>query len=447
MFWHDRNGTALLTKRGMHVMAPVVLFFWACGAAALIRGPNYDDIRALAMGNASVAVTTDRTAIFHNPAGLSLLRDKVEFSVTPVVASMHGNVVKLFNAMKDQGSKLNSLGAIDQDFIDMVNDLDGEWYSVNYLPEVTVAGKNIGFGFYSVWPVTARIEGGHLIPKLGIKGQRDLVFTWAVGIPLQHEDHYMGISMEYVQRTPVEETITTYTETFDYFKSFKSRPFSVLGDFSSIQHGVSFDIGFMHNFGGFRLAHDVKDIFGVIGGELVVPPQVDVGCSYFFPQMEKVPFIDNLILAMEFSDVFGLEPDTEKYEQFWKKTHLGFEIDMRYVALRAGLNQGYATAGVGLRVGTVWLDYVFFTEEVGYYAGQSPDSRHVLGIGFGFKVKAKESDVAVEVPQVPAAKESDVAAEVPQVPAAKESDVAAEVPQVPAAAEPVETGAESLGTE
>ncbi|MBD3391462.1 MAG: hypothetical protein GF418_05385 [Chitinivibrionales bacterium] len=354
------------------------------------RGPNYDGVRSMGMGNTTVAVTTDRTAVFHNPAGLGLLKDKVDISVSPLVASADGEFVRLIKALTEQGHKLSDIALIDSTLIDTINALDGYWMGVQYIPEFTVAKKNLGFGMYTVWPVGLRVESGHFIPKLAVRGERDLVFTWAVGVPLRHDNHHFGISLEYVQRTPVEETVATYSETFILTDDIKKRPLGVLGDFANTQRGASFDIGFMHDWSGFRLAWDIKDIFGVVGGDIVFPPQLDVGCAYFFPQLEEVRAIRNLIVAMEFSDLVGFDSRSGRYEQFAKKVHLGAELDMHYVALRLGLSQGYPTAGIGLNLGMASLDYVYFTEEMGYFAGQLPRSMHVLSLSFGLRVAPRE---------------------------------------------------------
>lgn len=377
----------------------LIVVFWLGYAG--IKGPNYNSIRSMGMGNTTVAVTTDRTAIFHNPAGLSLLKDKIDVSISPLVVSIDGKLLTLINAMKEQGWKLGDLDNIDSDFIDMLNRLDGEWVGVEYIPEMTVAAKNIGFGMYAVFPVNVRLESGHFIPKLGLRGQRDIVFTLAVGVPLPRKNTHLGISVEYLQRTPLEETITTYSETFLLFDKIAGiKALGIVGDYAEVQHGVSFDVGLMHNFKGFRIAYDVKDLLGVIDGEIVAPPQVDLGCSYFFPQMEKVKFIDNLILALEFSDIFGLEPVSGKYEHPGKKLHAGAELDLHYVALRLGINQGYPTAGLGIRLGFFCLDYVFFMKETGYYPGQLPNKKHVLSLGVGFKVKRQKRENETMKPSI-----------------------------------------------
>lgn len=356
-------------------------------AVAGIKGPQYYDMRSMGMGNTTVAVTTDRSALFHNPAGLSLIKEKVDISFSPLTFSIDGKFFELIDIMAKEGGKLTNLSNIDSSFINTINAYDGEWVGVEYTPEVTIAAKNIGFGIYSTWPVGVRLESGHLIPKLGIRGQRDLVFCWAVGVPLKVKNTHCGVSIEYVQRTPVSERITKYSETFILFDKFKSHPLTILNDLEEVKHGVSFDVGMMHNFRGFRIAYTVQDILGVIGGEIVVPPQLDIGTAYYFPQFQSVAAIENVIVAIEFSDIFGKESISEKYENFWKKVHAGAEIDLHYAAFRVGLNQGYPTAGIGLKYSLFKLDYVFFTEELGYYPGQLPKRKHAVSLGMNFKAK------------------------------------------------------------
>lgn len=355
-----------------------------------IKGPNYHGIRTMGMGNTTVAVTTNRTAIFHNPAGLGLLKNKMEVSITPFVAAIDGKFFSLLGKMLDQSDALGDLENITPEVIDLFSEFDGEWVGFELLPEVTVATENLGFGIYSVWPVEFMVESGHFIPKLALRGQRDLVFTWAVGLPLKSDHNHFGISVEYLQRTSLSDRITSYSETFILFDKMNDGLFSSLGfigEFSKIEHGVSFDVGAIHDIGGFRIAYDVKDLLGVIGGKLVFPPQFDFGLAYSFPQVKNIETIDNIIFAIEMSDVLGLEPASEEYMHPTKKLHVGFEFDLHYAALRLGINQGYPTAGFGLRLGPVAMDYVFYQEELGYYPGQLPIKKHVFSLGINFQTE------------------------------------------------------------
>jgi len=361
-----------------------------------VRGPNYDDIRALGMGNTTIPVTTDRTAIFHNPAGLCLIKDDLQFSFTPIAFGIDGIFFELIQQMVDNRAKLSDLAKIDQDFLDMINQYDGQWVGLQYFPEFTVASRRMGFGVYTVLPIGVRIESSHLIPKLELRGERDIVFAYSVGFPLRHANNYGGVSVEYLQRTPLD-MISTYSQTFLLFDEIGKNPFGIIGDYADVKHGVSFDVGFMHNLHGFRFAWDVKDILGVVGGELVFPPQLDLGVSYFFPQLDDVKAIRNLIVALEVTNIAGVEPTTEKYEHFFKKVHIGGEIDLNYAALRLGISQGYPTIGMGLRFGMFKADYAFFTEEIGYFPGQLPVRKHLAAIGVEFNVARKKGkDIDIE---------------------------------------------------
>jgi hypothetical protein len=345
------------------------------------KGPQYNDIRAMGMGNTSVAVATDRTALFHNPAGLGLLKDEVQISTRPLVFSIDGNVTRyfdLFSRHKDQLANISKMA--DSSLFNDLDKIDGSWVGFDYLPEITIAKKNLGFGIYSVLPLGMRIETGHFIPKLGLRGQQDLAFTWAVGIPLASANNYFGISLAYLQRTPVDDRITTFAQTTSFIEDIQQNPLGVVGKLNHREYGAAFNVGLMHNLNGFRLAYSVNDIFGVVEGQVVIP-EVNLGGAYYFPQLENVEWIRSLIGSLEFSDLIGFEAKTKKYEQFAKKVHLGAEIDLKFLALRAGLNQGYPTFGIGIMSGPLSLDYVYYTRETGYFAGQAPQSMHVLSLG------------------------------------------------------------------
>ncbi len=357
-----------------------------------IQGPDYHDIRAMGMGNTSTAVTTDRTAVFHNPAGLAYIREKLQFSLSPLVFEIDGIFFDLVREMVKQGDKLSDLNKVDDDFINMISEHDGNWAGFSYIPEFTIATKKLGFGVYSVLPIGLMIESGHLIPKLALKAERDIVITASAGFPLKNDKHAIGASIKYIQRTPLEMDITKYTETFQLFDEVSSGPLGIVGNYSDIKHGMTIDAGGMHDLvKGFRLAWNIKDLIGFVGDEYIVPPRLNLGCSYYFPQLEKVETIKNLILAFEISNIFGIEKTTEDYEHFGKKIHIGAELDLRYAALRLGINQGYPTIGFGLRFGLFKADYAFFTEELGYYPGQFPQKKHTLSLGVEIAHPKKEN--------------------------------------------------------
>ena len=59
-----------------------------------------------------------------------------------------------------------------------------------------------------------------------------------------------------------------------------------------------------------------------------------------------------------------------------KRTHLGAETKLtRIFSIRAGLNQGYLTAGLGIDLPVVKVDLATYGEELGGNAGVLEDRR------------------------------------------------------------------------
>ncbi len=54
------------------------------------------------------------------------------------------------------------------------------------------------------------------------------------------------------------------------------------------------------------------------------------------------------------------------------------------LALRAGVNGGYLTGGIGLNLWIVSVNYATYAEELGAFSGQRADRRHILQASLGF---------------------------------------------------------------
>jgi hypothetical protein len=368
----------------------VCLLLLAAMAFGAPLGPRYYDIRCMGMGNTTVAVTTDRTAIFHNPAGLGLLKDKFEFSLTPLLLSVDGKLLTYLSVLNKQKSKLTNIANIDSSFFNAIGPLDGYWAGIKYAPEISMARKNLGFGIYSTFPLDVRIETGHFIPKLGVMGQGDLVVTGSASMPIVNENNLAGLSLKVFERKLVPEQITSYTETFLMFDKISQNPLGALNDLATTAYGASIDVGLMHDFNGLRLAYDMHDLLGFVGSSMIIP-RFDVGTAYYFPQLEKMKWIRDMIASVEFSNLFGFEPVTHRYEHFGKKIHAGAEVDVWLLALRGGINQGYPTFGLGVSFGLLDLNYVYFTEELGYFPGQMPRDMHVFSMNFKVRLPQKNT--------------------------------------------------------
>ncbi|MEO0337297.1 MAG: hypothetical protein AAF202_12950, partial [Pseudomonadota bacterium] len=64
--------------------------------------------------------------------------------------------------------------------------------------------------------------------------------------------------------------------------------------------------------------------------------------------------------------------------QLGKKMHLGAEVSLPLIDLRAGFHQGYYTAGAGVKLGLFRLDAATWGVELGDYPGQREDRRYAI---------------------------------------------------------------------
>jgi hypothetical protein len=100
----------------------------------------------------------------------------------------------------------------------------------------------------------------------------------------------------------------------------------------------------------------------------------------------EIPVFDSLIVGLDYVDLFN---NYEEDKDIGKRLRFGGElylIDRKLLSLglRAGLYQGYPTFGADLRFLLFTLSYVTYAEEVGAYAGQDEDRRHLVFLNIGW---------------------------------------------------------------
>lgn len=92
---------------------------------------------------------------------------------------------------------------------------------------------------------------------------------------------------------------------------------------------------------------------------------------------KDVPFFREVTLAIETQDN-GNNTDGS----FYRTLHIGMEALWGVMAGRAGINQGYYTAGLGLDLKYFQLNVATYAEELGLNPGVLEDRRYSLDLGF-----------------------------------------------------------------
>lgn len=136
---------------------------------------------------------------------------------------------------------------------------------------------------------------------------------------------------------------------------------------------------------GLSLNNLLRSRYQVAGKNLLksvtsAPPENDrtasVGTRMDLPDLL---FLTDTLAAIEIQDIGA----TRRQASFWKKFHLGAETHLTSIlAFRAGFNQGYPGAGVGIDLPVLKIDVATYGEELGSNAGQLEDRRVALRLAF-----------------------------------------------------------------
>jgi hypothetical protein len=106
---------------------------------------------------------------------------------------------------------------------------------------------------------------------------------------------------------------------------------------------------------------------------------MDVGVgATFHPDLGRTSLFFDPRFSFDMRNIFGA---IDGSADFWTLLHVGTEIRLlNMFAVRAGLNQGYLTAGVGIKMFFLDLNLAVFTQELGLHLGDRPNAGMTLSV-------------------------------------------------------------------
>lgn len=342
---------------GRVVLAATLLAGMALPASAEQFSTFYQGARPLGMGGAFTAVADDHNALFYNPAGLtqntkwnSLDLINIEAEASAVAFDVYGDVTK---------TQTQAEAAL------LIRNNIGEHFRVraDTLPNVIM--PNFGMGVIGQVTLDGEFRN-RVSPNIRIVGKADVGLTASVARKMVGGRLSLGGSARYVRRKGVDKVYTVIEVA-----GGNVDPYADMGAWES---DVSFDLGAMVRpplpFSPvFAItALNITDLDFGLAGE--VPMQVNLGVAV---RPKIGAFTVNL--AADYVDLTNnLVNDTDRP----KRINLGAEVQLwKFMAVRAGLHQGYLTAGATLDVWVLKLDVATYAEELGAYAGQRDDRRYI----------------------------------------------------------------------
>ena len=334
----------------------------------------YQGVRPLGMGGAFTAVADDENAMFYNPAGLNSIKGYGRFELLNPLVALSTNTVEFAQDIQDVAD-----APTDAQQATLAADLLQKWLG-EHLHARTSVFPNLTFHNFGIGVLGQGVFDGEVHTPTGsntleLRGGYDVagLVSGAMGFSPLGASLQLGATAKYVRRGLLDQSYTAndlvQRDGIDLDRDLKK------GSGFGVDAGVilSFPVPLKPAVG--VTVQNIGDIDLDAAG--THEQQVNAGLALRPP----FPF-GSLILALDMVDVTGnIGSDQDKA----KRLHAGAEYRFpRVLALRAGLNQGYGSVGATLDLWILKLAYAYTTEEVGAYAGQTPNHRHVAQLSLGF---------------------------------------------------------------
>ena len=329
----------------------------------------YRGIRPLGMGDAFTAIADDENAAFYNPAGLDFVK-KRRIEAFPLLYEYSSNTPKLMSDLSD----INTGDAAATTDILRKHIGKPQHIRLSIFPNYTRRGFELGAFVQGKFDGEAHQPS---FPYLDVAGSLDMgaVIALSKGFDLKKKQRLsIGITGMYVLRRGLAKRYSA-VELADKDYDFEND--------MNTGSGFGINIGAIYFFGKLPFKPSVgiavQNVGGIDFGDAVekIEQSINIGVAvrdyiWTFPAR----------FALDYKDfTANLTNDKDR----GKRIYMGGEVDLhKRLSVRGGLNQGYLSIGAEVRFRFIKLAYARYTEEVGAYAGQKKDERHVLQLTVGW---------------------------------------------------------------
>ena len=356
----------------------------------------YKSPRAMGMGGAYVSIGGSADTLFYNPAGLSNLPadNGWEVNLLGLTGAASDNVMDFLDGMMDafDVTDLNGDGDADDDQLRAVNDVLAKYRGDNMhvrLSDFASLAKKTGKTAYALGGLATARGDAISHQGLGANGlldvKADAHYGGIGGLSYAISDRLsVGAAVKYFHRESLMHAFTT-RELVDNQDNLEDY---IVDDLRESGNAVGVDAGAIYNV---PVMASLKPSIGLsflnigdmdFGDAGEMPMTANLGLSI----NPDIPTFHHLIVALDYVDMFknySEDSDIGKRLRFGGELCL-FSKKAIGAMIRAGLYQGYATFGADLRLSIVTLSYVTYAEEIGAYAGQDDDRRHLAMINVGW---------------------------------------------------------------
>jgi len=349
-----------------------------------------------AQGGISTANASGYEALFTNPA--SFAEDKASLTLFDFETTANLSLTNLTRILGARESWTNTNYLDDTNpMASLANDLLTEsGLGGNVAFGAGWVGKNLGIGFNVQSQVMAKgqtLLGSTVNLDNTIQGVIGMGWPFDVGLGTLR----LGVALRPMQK--IYSAIPA-TDLMKYGGDLAS--YTVSSGF-----GLGWDIGARWDYANFRTGLVVRDAGGTLFSFKDFPASEMIS-KFGFPSstgnssgntLYRIPTVIGLgtqwvpdmgSLASLVQPSVGLDfqiPIKDEFTQpsFWTWTHIGAEARfLQFLAIRAGMNQGYPTFGLGFQVLVVDFNLAVYSDELGRYSGLG--RRPALSLDWAFRI-------------------------------------------------------------
>jgi hypothetical protein len=380
---------------------------WGGDQAFMIKG-----IRPIAMGGTFTAIADDANAYFYNPAGLTQIQ-KWQLQIASLPVTISNDTKELYNWWSDNQTELEKFDEQSYDTqVRLMNDITDQvsklkvHVSSSLLNPNFISGPiglsnnlklNFGIGLFSLIDVRVGINNGLLVPNVDMTGSVDVVGMVPLAFKMEKTPFDLPGSLslagtiKVLRRGRIEELRKSVLEFEDF------DPAVQYGHGFGLDFGSLYQLNEQWNFGlmvgdifGTPVTYDKTESNNIDKPETtdVINPRVNAGVAFrpknlYYWKNKFLPLKNHWVFAADITDITNTD---EKLvgASFFKKLHLGAEYQTKMLSFRGGFNSGYPSFGFGLNLWLLKLDYAFYGEELGLYAGQIAEWNHMVALSIGF---------------------------------------------------------------
>lgn len=354
-----------------------LLFFILVAEAALAKilfQPG-QTTRSLAMGGTYVSFARGVDALYYNAAALAR-NEGFTFTLVELQPAISKNAQRLADQSQGNGSPTTASD---------LTGLYGKTFSIDVNARSGFVFPYWGVGFYSTNYINESFSNP-VFPTFNVEFISDYGYLVSGAVPLGPQTS-IGLTGRHVKRWGGEADIlvTSLIGTDD--QALIENTITDKGT------GNAMDISFLHTFDG-DWTPSIAAVWYDLGNTKFNPttgngpPQQENNLVFGVSAQRKVP-MGTWTSSLEYKYI-------QQTGSFSKKIHLGTELSLGLIDLRAGLYQGYVTYGVALDFSFLRIEAASYAVELGNSAGQSPSDRYQasisLNLDFDQAFKLKTSD-------------------------------------------------------